>query len=382
MSVYITDLAYFLPNEPVSNEQMEKLLGMVNQLPSRTRRIILRNNGIKTRYYAINPDTGETTHTNAELAAEAIRQLSPYSGFSVAEIECLCCGTSMPDQMMPGHASMVHGEIGGSPLEVVSTAGVCLSGITALKYAWMNVATGQSRNAVATGSELASSSMIAGQMKNVSAEKVAALEDDPSLSFEEDFLRWMLSDGAGAAFLSAERPADGRPALQIDWIDIYSFAHEMEACMFMGANKMEDGSLKSWRQYEPMEAIRQGVFNVKQDVKLLNAEIIPTSAARAMPLVMEKRGLKAEQVDWFLPHYSSKYFRKPLKEGLDQVGMNIPEERWFTNLTDKGNTGSASFYIILEGMLKSGKLKKGEKLLCFIPESGRFSIGYMQMTVV
>ncbi|PLX76810.1 MAG: hypothetical protein C0615_06255 [Desulfuromonas sp.] len=381
MSVFITDLAYFLPNAPVSNEQMEKLLGMVNELPSRTRRIILRNNGIKKRYYAINPETGETTHSNAQLAAEAVRRLNPHHEFSVEEIECLCCGTSMPDQMMPGHAPMVHGEIGGSPLEVVSTSGVCLSGITALKYAWMNVATGQSRNAVATGSELASISMKARQMKAISAEKVAALDSDPALSFEEDFLRWMLSDGAGAAFLSKNR-SDDRPALQIDWIDIYSFAHEMEACMFCGANKLEDGTLKSWREYEPEEAIRNGVFNVKQDVKLLNAEIIPTAARRTIPLIMEKRDLKPGQIDWFLPHYSSNYFRKPLKEGLDEIGMNIPEEKWFTNLVEKGNTGSASIYIILEELFKSGRVKKGEKILCFIPESGRFSIGYMHLTAV
>ncbi|PLY02769.1 MAG: hypothetical protein C0623_03145 [Desulfuromonas sp.] len=382
MSVFITDLAYFLPNDPVSNEQMESILGMVNELPSRTRRIILRNNGIKSRYYAIDPETGAATHTNAQLAAEAVRRLKPHSGFTVEEIECLCCGTSMPDQMMPGHAPMVHGEIGGSPLEVVSTSGVCLSGITALKYAWMNVATGQSRNAVATGSELASISMKARQMKTISAEKIAALDSDPALSFEEDFLRWMLSDGAGAAYLSKERPDDDRPVLQIDWIDIYSFAHEFEACMYMGANKLEDGTLKSWRQYEPLEAIRNGVFNVKQDVKLLNAEIIPTAARRTMPLIMENRNLRPEQIDWFLPHYSSNYFRKPLKEGLDQIGMNIPEEKWFTNLVKKGNTGSASFYIILEEMFKTGRLKRGEKILCFIPESGRFSIGYVQMTVV
>lgn len=48
MSVYITDLATYLPNAPVSNNQMEEVLGMVNQTPSKTRRIILRNNKIST----------------------------------------------------------------------------------------------------------------------------------------------------------------------------------------------------------------------------------------------------------------------------------------------------------------------------------------------
>ena len=81
MPVYITDLAYFLPNAPVSNEQMEQMLGMVNQIPSRTRRIILRNNGIKTRYYAVDPETGKNSHTNAQLAAEAVRRLNPSPDF-------------------------------------------------------------------------------------------------------------------------------------------------------------------------------------------------------------------------------------------------------------------------------------------------------------
>src|SRR2546426_3882914 len=42
----------------------------------------------------------------------------------------------------------------GAPVcEAVATAGVCLSGATALKYGWMSVVSGGTRNAVVTGSE-------------------------------------------------------------------------------------------------------------------------------------------------------------------------------------------------------------------------------------
>jgi len=381
MLVYITDVAMFLPNAAVGNEQMEEILGKINQLPSRTRRMILRNNKIEQRYYAIDPESGTTTHSNAQLTAEAIRRLHPYPGFSPKKIECLSCGTSSPDQLMPGHASMVHGELGGVPLEAVSTIGVCLAGISALKYAWMSVASGQSRNAVATGSELASTFMRAAQMKKTPAEKLVELEKNLALTFEEDFLRWMLSDGAGAAYLQ-NQPAPEGISLRIDWIDIHSFANELGVCMYAGANKLADGSLKGWRDYDKDAAITEGVFNVKQDVKLLNAEIINTSAQRTIPRVVARRGLRADQIDWFLPHYSSNYFRQPLMEGLRAVGMDIPEERWFTNLATKGNTGAASFYIMLEELLKSGQLKQGDRILAYIPESGRFSIGYLHLTVV
>jgi len=378
MAVYITDLAAFLPNAPVANDQMEQILGMVNQVPSRTRRIILRNNKIETRYYAIDPQTGHTTHTNAQLTAEAIRSLQPYTGFSAKDIDCLGCGTSSPDQLMPGHGLMVHGELGGAPCEVMSAAGICMSGMAAMKYAYMNVALGLAKNAVASGSELASTFLRSSLCDPVNPRKAEALEAQPVLSFEADFLRWMLSDGAGAAFLT-DCPAPERLSLRIDWIDLVSFANEMETCMYAGATKNADGSLTGWRDTEAGE---NSTFLIKQDVKLLNREIVITAADRTLPRLQDRYGLQADQVDWFLPHYSSDYFRTQLHERMKMVGFDIPMERWFTNLTHKGNTGAASIFIILAELFHSDKIEKGQKLLCFIPESGRFSMCYMMLTAV
>jgi 3-oxoacyl-[acyl-carrier-protein] synthase-3 len=87
-------------------------------------------------------------------------------------------------------------------------------------------------------------------------------------------------------------------------------------------------------------------------------------------------------VDWFLPHYSSHFFREPLRRRMEEIGFPVPPERWFSNLATKGNTGSASIFILLEELFHSGRLRKGERLLCMIPESGRFSIAYMHLTVV
>ena len=62
--------------------------------------------------------------------------------------------------------------------------------------------------------------------------------------------------------------------------------------------------------------------------------------------------------------------------------MPIPKERWFTNLAWTGNTGSAAIYIMLDELLRSGKVKPGQRLLGFVPESGRFSSGYIHLTAV
>ncbi len=382
MEVYLTDIAAFLPNAPVDNEGMEKVLGMINGLPSRTRKIILRNNGIRQRYYAIDPATGATTHSNAQLAAEAIKRLRPTDDFRMEDIELLCCGTSAPDQFMPGHANMVHGEMGGRHCEVVSTAGICLSGITAFKYAAMSVGLSLTANAVATGSEQSSSFMRARLCGSIDPERAARLEKQPTLAFEADFLRWMLSDGAGAIYL-APRPKPDGLSLKLEWLEIVSHANEMETCMYAGGVKLADGTLKGWREFDsPAEAIGQNAHLVKQDARLLNQDIIPVVIDRSLPYFIDKYGLKADTIDWFLPHYSSEYFRPIIAEHLEKIGFAIPAGKWFSNLAEKGNTGSASIYLILEELLHSGRLKKGDRLLCFIPESGRFSVGYMLLTAV
>ncbi len=151
--VYITKAAKFLPNNPVANEEMEEYLGLIHHTHSKSKRIVLRNNGIKSRYYAIDKN-GNATHTNSEMAALAVRKLMDNDAEKINSIQLLCCGTSTPDQMMPSHGVMVHGWLPeAGAIEVVSPSGNCCSGMHALKYAWMSVKLEGVDNAVVTGSE-------------------------------------------------------------------------------------------------------------------------------------------------------------------------------------------------------------------------------------
>lgn len=377
---YITNIASFLPNVPVGNEDMEALLGQIGPRPSRARRLVLRSNGIQQRHYAIDATTGEINYSNAQLTAEAIRKLE-FDGFRLDQVDCLSCGTSIADQLMPNHAVMVQGELGLGSLEAVATSGVCLAGITALRYAQMAVLSGLHSRAVASGSELSSAMMRA---DNFAAENEAQLEllgHHPELAFEKDFLRWMLSDGAGAVLLEAQ-PAANRLSLRIDWLHIYSYAGEMDTCMYAGAIKRDDGSLQGWQRFSSKERNELSVMAVKQDVKLLNENVLHYTVERPIVDLVQRYDLKPEDFDYFIPHYSSHFFADGVAQSLERAGLPIPRERWFTNLYHKGNTGSASIYIMLDELYHSGQLQPEQSLLCYIPESGRFSSGMMKLTVV
>jgi 3-oxoacyl-[acyl-carrier-protein] synthase-3 len=378
--VYITRTSVAMPNAPVDNAGMEKVLGQIGTRPSRARAIILRSNGIKRRFYAIDPTTGRASHTNAQLTAQAIRGLFE-DAVALEKLNCLATGTSMPDQLMPNHAVMVHGELGRGTPEVVSTSGICLSGITALKHAWLSVRAGESNYAVATGSEIASAGLHARNYQSESEALIDSLEQNPEIAFDKDFLRWMLSDGAGAVLLRPKPNAQGL-SLRVDWIELTSQAHELSACMYQGAVKRDDGSLQGWNTMGQQEWLAQSVLSLKQDVRLLNANIVENTLVIPLRRHIAKHDLKANQIDWFLPHMSSEYFRAPIQNALQAMDFDIPQERWFTNLSSMGNTGSASFYVMLDELMRSGRLQAGQRILAFVPESGRFSSGYIHMTVV
>jgi 3-oxoacyl-[acyl-carrier-protein] synthase-3 len=376
--VFINNLSAFMPNEKVTNAEMEDIIGKISGKKSRAKSVILRSNGIKSRYYAIDRETGEYNYTNASLAAKAIRGLFDNEE-QLNTIDCLVASTSMADQVMPNHGVMVHGELKNPPCEVVSTAGICLCGLTALKYAFLNIKAGESQTSVVVASEVASSIMRSERFEAESEYKLAQLNEKPEIAFEKDFLRWMLSDGAGSALLS-DKPNTTGLSLEIDWIETLSFADQMEPCMYAGADKI-DGNLKGWMRYNDNERSQQSIMSVKQDVKILNENIVAITVEKALANIANKRAIKPEDFTFFLPHYSSQYFRERLFAGLESISFSIPYEKWFTNLTEKGNTGSASIFIMLEELFNSDRLKVGDKLLCYVPESGRFSSGFMQLTV-
>jgi 3-oxoacyl-[acyl-carrier-protein] synthase-3 len=374
--VFVTRSAAYLPYSPVGNDEIEAVLGQVGGQPSRARRLILRSNGIRSRHYAIDRATGRAGMTNAQLTAHAIRAL----GDDIGRVDCLATGTSLPDQLAPNHAVMVHGELGWPRLEAVSCAGICLSGVAALRHAWLSVRAGDVRRAVAAGSELVSPLLMASNFEAEYAHKLQALEERPEIAFEKDFLRWMLSDGAGALLL--ERAPRGPLPLRIDWIDLSSAAHELPVCMYAGADRDAAGALRGWMQTPPSQWLAASTFAVKQDVRLLNENIVRATFGDPLRELIARRGLEAGRIDWFLPHLSSFFFEQPVRECLEAIGLPIPRERWFTNLAQKGNTGAASPFIMLDELFRSGRLRAGQKLLMFVPESGRFSSGFVHLEAV
>lgn len=374
--VFISRTASFFPNDVVPNDMMEEYLGRVGGRPSRVKNIILRQNGITGRYYALDRDQ-RITHSNAQMAALAIDGLFEDPA-EKSNVEVLTCGTSSPDQNLPSQASMVHGEAFAHPLEIYSLAGVCLTGLTALKTAYMSIMMGNSKNAVCSMSELVSPSLLA-KFFDEEFRHEQEVSDHPALAFEKDFLRYMLSDGATALYLKDE-PEDGSTNLEIEFIHMKSFANRQPACMYMWSEARPDGSLKSWKEFDSSEIAEKSVWCIKQNVKLLN-EHITRYFVDVIQEALEVHDVNPDEVRYVIPHISSMYFYNKLDEELKSRGINLPTDRWFTNLTWVGNVGSVAPFSALDELIRTKPLEKGDKILVLVPESGRFSFGVTLLSV-
>lgn len=372
--VYITALGKFLPGEPVGNDAMEDYLGCIHGRPSRLRRRILQQNGILQRHYAIDRNQ-QSLYRNSEMAAAAVQDALRRGELVSSDVELLAAATTSADLMAPGFASMIHGELAGGRCEVASFQGICASGMMAIKSVFSQIRSGEKTNGIACASEFASR-----RLKASAYEGEESVRSGKPLPFSAEFLRWMLSDGAGAALLR-NRPNRNGLSLRIEWIELWSYAHNHPVCMSLGGATDEGGGNRSWQDYDSFaEAMADGAFVLQQDVRMLD-DVVKVCIDGFLELIEQQR-IDPATIDWMVCHYSSRMFRDRIFDLLRMAGAMVPEERWFSNLDRRGNVGSASPYLLLEELLNERELIPGQKILCVVPESGRFIASYMMLTVV
>ena len=210
-NVYIPATGAFFPGEPVGNDRIDEYIAPLNGASARIKRRILAENGIERRYYSTGPD-GVTRYGAAQMAAEAIRACLTRARLEISEVDLLCTGTSGGDATLPGFASMVQGELASPPLTTSSHSGVCCAGVSALQHAAMAIESGRARRALVATSEAPS--------RLFKRSRFASRGYD--IDFDAHFLRWMLSDAAGAWLLETE--PRGPHSLKLQGLHLRSFS--------------------------------------------------------------------------------------------------------------------------------------------------------------
>ncbi|AYF98381.1 3-oxoacyl-[acyl-carrier-protein] synthase III C-terminal domain-containing protein [Protaetiibacter intestinalis] len=363
---YLTGFGSHLPGEPVDNDGIVARLGGDDPVTERIRRLILEQNGIRQRHYALD-EHGEPTALNEELAVKALQAAFADRGIGPSDIRMLATATTMGDVLVPGFASMVHGRLGGGPMQLLSASGVCASSLAALDAAVAKIRLGDHPRAAVVGSELPSRSLRQRRYDGIRA------------GMDAHFLRWMLSDGAGAVVVEFQ-PHPSKPSLRVDWVRHVSLAHEHPVCMRAGMTGDATSVGGTWQDLAIADADAAGMFLLRQDVSMLD-DLADSGIAQFEELV-DTGLVDVKHLDHVICHYSTNVFRDVAFEALRRRVPTLDTDRWFSNLETRGNTGSASIFIALEEAWRTGRFAPGESVLLAVPESGRFSFAFAHLTVV
>jgi 3-oxoacyl-[acyl-carrier-protein] synthase III len=365
-NAYLTGFGRYLPGDPVDNDGIAARLGGDDAVTERIRRRVLEANGIRQRHYALD-EHGEPTELNEELAVKALRAALDDRGIDAADLRMLACATTMGDVLVPGFASMVHGRLGGGPMQLLSASGVCASSLAALDAAASKIRLGDHPRAAVVGSELSSRSLRQRRFDGIRA------------GMDSHFLRWMLSDGAGAVVLEFQ-PHPSKPSLRLDWVRQVSLAHEHDVCMRAGMAGAEPSAGRTWQDVDIADAEAAGMFVLRQDVSMLDD--LADAGLKQFEELVDIGLIDVRHLDHVVCHYSTNAFRDLAFDALRRRIPTLDTDRWYSNLETRGNTGSASIFIALEEAWHDGRFAPGETVLLAVPESGRFSFAFAHLTVV
>ena len=298
----VTGVGSALPKRIMTNADISKIVDTTHEW-------IVERTGIHARHIA---GEGETTRT---LATEAARNAMAAAGVTAADIDLIVLATSTPDNTFPATATLVQNDLGIRQGAAFDVQAVCSGFVYALVTADAMIKTGQARNVLVIGSETFSR----------------------ILDWTDRGTCVLFGDGAGAFVLSAHE-GDGSKGI-------------------LAAKLRADGKYNDKLYVDGGPSTTQTVGHLRMEGREVFKHAVVNIAA-VMDEVMQKAGVKAADIDWFVPHQAN---RRILEGTARKLG--IAENRIVLTLDKHGNTSAASIPLAFDVAVKDGRIKPGQLVL-------------------
>ncbi|SCH98757.1 3-oxoacyl-[acyl-carrier-protein] synthase 3 [uncultured Ruminococcus sp.] len=242
------------------------------------------------------------SESTVSMAVEAGRQALAQTGVRPEELDMIVVSTMSPDAVLPCTACEVQKAIGAEGAVCFDLQAACTGFIFAYNTAQAYIQSNMCRTVLLIGSE-----------------RLSRLVD-----WTDRGTCILFGDGAGAAVLKA---AEGRAYLPVSHSD------------------GKKGEALTCDRYIHMDG--RAVF-----------QFAVTRVPEVIREVLTKNELLMDDIDYFVLHQANRRIVEAVAKRLRQ-----PIEKFPMNLQEYGNTSSASIPILLDEMNRSGKLKKGQKLV-------------------
>jgi 3-oxoacyl-[acyl-carrier-protein] synthase-3 len=285
--------------------------------------------GIETRHFA---GPGEST---SDLAATAASRALDAAGLDASVVDGILVATCTPDTPMPSAAALVQAKIGARRAFAFDLNAAC----SGFHHAWATahalVASGQAKTLLVIGADVLT----------------------PITDYTDRKSCILFGDGAGAMVLTG---ADATPAQA-------GFAGRDEPRFLLAAdgNGAEMLRIPAGGSARPMfgmdPASKPSLAYSETRMQMKGHEIFKASIRTMVELgdrLLGELGKTAADVDFVVPHQAN----LRILERVAKV-QKIPLERFVLNIASRGNTSAATVPTALDEGVRSGKLKRGHRLL-------------------
>ena len=342
--VTITSTGSYLPGEPLTNADLERLVG---PLPED----ILEGIQVKRRHWMIDPETGEHRISNSEMATEAVREALAVAELEPGDIELMVSSTASPEYHLPPMVTLVQEQLGIAKCATTEVRSGCAGFVEAFDIARMYLERGTYKTAVVVGSE-AISPLLA---------PVYLGKDPDRIRMRDRMNPYNFGDGAGAVVLQADG-ADGEGILGSA---ISSGGGERGIAM-----QVIGGSTHA-PSHKQLEA--KLLVELKVDI-VASGEVTPYVLTEALTDVLRASNLEADDIDvCVIPEGNAGYMVEELKAaGLLTPEWVALEGKIYENLTEVGATGSAAVPLALDDAWKKDRVKPGDKVMVLAIETSKW----------
>lgn len=301
----VAGVGSYLPSRVVTNEDISKIVDTNDEW-------IVERTGIHQRHIAAD---GELT---SHLAIAAAREAIADAGIGVQEIDTIILATTTPDNTFPATATTVQAELGLHHGAAFDVQAVCSGFVYALTIADTFVKTGQSKTALVIGAETFSR----------------------LLDWTDRTTCVLFGDGAGAVIVRGE-PGEGTNADR----------------GILTAHLHSDGRYKDKLYVDGGPSSTQSTGHVRMEGREVFRHAV-VNIAEAINESLEATGLKADDIDWFVPHQANK---RILDGTAKRIGL--PPEKVVMTVGEQGNTSAASVPLALDKAVKDGRIKRNDLVL-------------------
>ena len=362
-NVRIAGTGSYLPGKPISIDEVDQVLGELTEAPKKIQDWLKRMKllmkellEVEQYHYAIDPVTREFTDDNISMSVKASREALQMAGMPSQEIEFIAYGSAHMDQM-PTPSVRIQEALGIDRCGEVSVHSNCTSAYKALLIAHDFIKNGRYKNALVVSSGISSS------------ELRAEYYNQPIVKKEELFLRYFLSDGAGAVVLKAED--DFKKGLYLK--SVY-----MESVGGKKPSAMKNRRPAYWMN--PKEEFELGYHHLSQmfqdELRNNFHEADGTVFFNGLQRYLQKYPVDLSKLKYFQVNFPSKHISEMIIEECEAIG--ISKDKLYTKLSNLGYPGPPMAFICLDQILRNEPLANGDLVLSFVTEVSKFmQAGYL-----